>query len=98
MGSDIALGWDWRSRLTPIAILTGPDDTVHGEASLSFEIDIMDGPTVKRTLTATTNAKTYLAADITTDFGSMPASLKFRVYQISALVGRGYVAEATITL
>lgn len=98
VGSDIALGWDWRSRLTPIAILTGPDDTVHGEASLSFEIDIMDGSTVKRTLTATTNAKTYLAADITTDFGSMPASLKFRVYQISALVGRGYVAEATITL
>lgn len=98
VGSDIALGWDWRSRLTPIAILTGADDTVHGEASLSFEIDIMSGSTVKRTLTATTNAKTYLAADITTDFGSMPASLKFRVYQISALVGRGYVAEATNTL
>lgn len=98
VGSDIALGWDWRSRLNPIGILTGPDDTVHGEASLSFEIDIMDGSTVKRTLTATTNAKTYLAADITTDFGSMPASLKFRVYQISALVGRGYVAEATIPL
>lgn len=97
-GSDIDLSWDWRSRLNPIAILTGPDDTVHGESSLSFEIDIMDGSTVKRTLTATTNEKKYLAADITTDFGSMPASLKFRVYQISALVGRGYVAEATITL
>jgi hypothetical protein len=56
----------------------------------------MDGVTVKRTLTATTNAKTYLSADITTDFGGMPASIKFRVYMMSAAVGRGYVAEATI--
>ncbi|ASY62535.1 Phage Host Specificity protein [Sinorhizobium sojae CCBAU 05684] len=98
VGSDIALGWDWRSRLNPIAILTGPADTVHGESSLSFEIDIMDGSTVKRTLTATTNEKTYLAADISSDWGSMPADITFRVYQISALVGRGYVAEDTITL
>jgi len=95
-GSDIDLTWDWRSRLYAGSILPGSDNSALGEATLSFEIDIMDGATVKRTLTATTNSKTYLAADITTDFGSMPADLTFRIYQISAMVGRGYVAEKTI--
>jgi hypothetical protein len=76
-GSDIALAWDYRSRL---------------------EAWEMDGATVKRTLTATTNSKLYLDADIIADFGSMPATLTFRVYQMSAAVGRGHMAEATVTL
>ncbi|ANL84684.1 hypothetical protein AMC81_CH01903 [Rhizobium phaseoli] len=96
-GSDIDLSWDWRSRLYAGSILPGSDNSPLGEAALEFEIDIMNGSTVKRTLTATTNSKTYLDADITTDFGSMPDDLTFRVYQISALVGRGYVAEKTIS-
>jgi hypothetical protein len=94
-GSDIAISWDYRSR-----IATGTNPTNHGEASLSFEIDIIDddGTTVLRTLTATTNSKTYAAANITTDFGSIPAEITFRVYMMSALVGRGYMAQATMTL
>ena len=68
-GSDVALAWDYRSRLA-----TGTNPATHGESTLSFEIDIMDGSTVKRTLTATTNSKTYLSADITTDFGGQPSS------------------------
>lgn len=94
-GSDIELGWDWRSRLNA-TILPGSDNNPAGEATLAFEIEIMDGATVKRTLTATTNTKTYLAADIATDWGSTPTELTFRVYQMSALVGRGYVSEATV--
>jgi hypothetical protein len=101
-GSDIDLTWDYRSR-----VATGTNPTDYGEETLSFQIDIMDGDTVLRTLTSTTNAKTYLSADITTDFGGMPASIKFRVYMMSALPilvpgqtpaveGRGYMAEATI--
>jgi hypothetical protein len=96
-GSDLALSWDWRSRLHTGSILPGSDNSPLGEATLAFEIDIMDGSTVKRTLTATTNSKTYLAADMTTDFGSMPDPLTFRVYQMSALVGRGYRAEKTVS-
>lgn len=97
-GSDIDLSWDWRSRLHTGSVLPGSDNNPAGEATLAFEIDIMDGATVKRTLTATTNSKTYLDADIITDWGTMPDDLTFRVYQMSALVGRGYVAEATIVL
>ncbi len=95
-GSDIALSWDYRSRLSAWEFFSASPDC--GEATLAFEIDIMNGATVLRTLTATTNAKTYLAGDITADFGSMPATLKFRVYMMSATVGRGYRSEATITL
>jgi hypothetical protein len=70
------------------------------EASESYEIDILDGgspETVLRTLTATTTTVTYTAAQIGSDFGSpAPESVTVRVYQISAQIGRGYVAEATL--
>lgn len=99
VGSDILFEWDYRNRLAAWEFFSaGPDS---GEATLSFEIDIMDAGSpnvVARMLTSTTNSKTYLAADITTDFGGMPATITFRVYMISAAVDRGYVGEATITL
>jgi hypothetical protein len=106
-GSDVDITWDYRSR-----IATGTNPANHGEATLAFEIDIMgtDSPlSVLRTLTATTNAVTYTAAQIAADFGGIPAFLTFRVYMMSALdilvpgqeivgEGRGYVAEATVQL
>ena len=91
-GSDLVLSWDYRSRLT-----TGFNPANHGEAALAFEIDIMDGATVTRTLTSATNSVTYGAVQIAEDFGSMPTEITFRVYMMSALVGRGYMAEAART-
>lgn len=38
----------------------------------------------------------YLAADITTDLGGLPDSLRFRVYQIGGIIGRGFVADARV--
>lgn len=69
-----------------------------GEASLALEWDIMDGSTVLRTLTSVVEEVIYSADDITTDFGSMPVTLTFRVYQISAVVDRGHRAEITVGL
>jgi hypothetical protein len=62
----------------------------------SYEIDVMNGSTVVRTLTATTNSKQYTAAQQTTDFGSPQASITLNLYQISARVGRGYARSATL--
>jgi hypothetical protein len=56
----------------------------------------MDGSTVARTITATTPTFAYSAADQTTDFGSAQASITFRIYQLSATVGRGYPLEVTL--
>jgi hypothetical protein len=69
------------------------------EETESYSIDILDGPggAVVRTLTSSTQSVQYDNADIVTDFGSVPASLSFVVYQISAAVGRGFGREATIT-
>lgn len=89
----IDLSWDYRSRLG-----AGTNPANFGEAVLSFEIDIMDGSTVKRTLTSATGSVHYSAANITADFGSVPDFLLFRVYMMSAAVGRGYQAQRYVPL
>lgn len=89
----IDLSCDYRSRLA-----TGLNPANFGEAELAFEWDIMDGSTVVRTLESTAGAVHYDDADVIADFGSYPAGIVFRVYMISALVGRGYRAQAGIPL
>ena len=66
-----------------------------GEAEERYEVDILDGATVKRTLTATTPAATYTAAQQTADFGAPQPSVSLRIYQLSATRGRGTPREAT---
>lgn len=89
------LTWLRRSRLTSSWWTTGVDAPI-GEDSESYEIDIMDGSTVVRTLTSTSEAVEYTSANQVTDWGSNQTALTFRVYQLSATVGRGYVAEITL--
>lgn len=84
-----------RSRLSSSWWATGVVAPV-GEASESYEIDVMDGSTVARTITASTPAFAYSAADQTTDFVSPQASITFRIFQLSATVGRGYPLEVTL--
>lgn len=67
-----------------------------GETTQSYEIDVMSGSTIKRTITASTPAFSYSAADQTTDFGSAQASITFRIFQLSETVGRGFVREVTL--
>jgi len=89
---DITLGWTRRSRLGGGSLSVSPQ---LAEATEAYEVDILSGAggTLKRTLTATTNSVVYTAANISTDFGSTPSPLYFRVYQISAVVGRGFASE-----
>lgn len=69
-----------------------------GEASEAYEIDILDGTTVMRTLSAGAPSVLYAAADEMADFGAPQASLSVRIAQMSAIVGRGFAAEATLSL
>ena len=67
------------------------------EASQAYEVDVMNGGSVVRTISGlSTPTFSYSAANQTTDFGSPQASITVRVYQISNIVGRGIAAEATI--
>jgi len=71
-------------------------DVALGEASESYECDIMSGSTVVRTLTSATLSFSYTAAQQTTDFGAPQAAVTVNIYQLSAAVGRGYAGNATI--
>lgn len=84
-----------RSRLSSSWWVTGVPAPV-GEATETYEIDIMSGATVKRTLTGSSFPITYSAADQTADFGSPLASVTLNIYQKSAVVGRGYARNATV--
>jgi hypothetical protein len=65
------------------------------EASEGYEVEIMNGSTVVRTVTGLTSpAFSWTSAMQTTDFGSGQSSVSWRVYQISDAVDRGFVAAA----
>jgi hypothetical protein len=70
-------------------------DVSLGETDETYDIDVLNGSIVVRTINATTNAATYSAAQQTTDFGSPQSSVTVKVYQRSALVGRGFPCIAT---
>ena len=91
---DLALTWMRRTRI-------GGDswDGVEvplGEDEERYEIDILDGATVKRTLTATSPTATYTAAQQTADFGSPQPSIALRIYQLSTTRGRGTPRAAVL--
>jgi hypothetical protein len=93
-GSDWQLSWVRRTRIG--GAWTSGTTIPLSEASEEYEIEIMDGVTVARTVTGLSSPDyLYLAADQTTDFGApLTSAPDFRVYQISDAVGRGFMAEA----
>lgn len=92
--NNLTITWKRRTRIGG-AWIDGTDAPL-GEASESYEIDIMSGSTVLRTITATSPTATYSAANQTTD-GLTPGNpVTVNLYQISARVGRGFGRAATI--
>lgn len=67
-----------------------------GEESEAYEVDILDGSTVVRTIPITSPTASYSATDQATDFGSAQSSIDVTIYQLSAVIGRGYAASATV--
>lgn len=92
--SNLTISWTRRDRLSQT--LRDGVAVPNSETSESYEVDVLDGANVVRTLTSSTASVAYSAADQTTDFGSPQASIAVRVYQLSAIVGRGTPAEATV--
>jgi hypothetical protein len=54
-----------------------------------YEIDILDGAAVMRTIASATPDCLYEADDQVADFGSTQASIAVAVHQMSAAYGRG---------
>lgn len=65
----------------------------------AYEVEILDGAVVKRSLTTATTSAVYTAAAQTADWGALLGpgdTLDIRIFQLSALVGRD--APKTVTL
>jgi hypothetical protein len=77
--------------------MRGPAAALCGRAG-RLEIDIRNvGNTATlRTISTTSPVAAYTAAEQTADFGAPQASIVVRIYQISAIVGRGIAARATL--
>jgi hypothetical protein len=93
-GGDVAISWMRRTRI-------GGDgwdapEVPLGEDTEGYEVDILDGGTVKRTLASTAPLATYTAAQQTADFGSPQPAYGIRVYQLSAIYGRGTPRAASV--
>jgi hypothetical protein len=69
-----------------------------GEDAELYRLDILDGPTLKRSVTSTTPSYLYATADIISDFGVLPTTLTLRVAQLSAAYGAGAVLERIINV
>lgn len=91
---DLTITWVRRSRLGHT--LMSNQDIPLGEDVEKFEVDILSGTTVVRTLTAATPTITYLASDQVTDLGAASTAIAMSIYQISAQVGRGHAGSATL--
>jgi hypothetical protein len=92
--NDLTISWKRRTRVG--GAWRDNVDASLGETSEAYEVDIMQGATVKRTLAATTPSVLYTSAMQVADFGSNQASVVVNIYQLSSVVGRGYPLGATL--
>ncbi len=84
---DLTIAWIRRTR-------TGGDSWIVAEVPLgedveTYDLDIMSGSVVMRQLSVTASTAVYSAAQQLADFGALQSSLTVRVYQKSAVWGRG---------
>ncbi len=96
---DLTIRWTRRSRALA-ADSWGAVEVPLIEEVEAYEVEILDGATVKRVLSATTTSAIYTAAQQTTDWGGLLApgdTLTIRIFQLSALTGRGAAKTVTLT-
>ena len=95
---DLTIRWTRRSRALAADSWAGLEVPL-GEELEAYEIEILDGATVKRVLSTATTSAVYTAALQASDWGAPLGpgdTLDIRIFQLSALVGRG--APKTVTL
>ena len=95
---DLTIRWTRRSRALAADSWGGVEVPLTEELE-AYEVEILDGATVKRVLSATNTTALYTAAQQTADWGALLGpgdTLDIRIFQLSALIGRG--AAKTVTL
>jgi hypothetical protein len=95
-GDGVVFSWVRRTRLSCES--WDIDEIPLGEQFEAYELDVLSGSTVLRTLSVSAPSALYAAADEIADFGAPQTSLSVSVVQISATVGRGFPASTVLEL
>jgi hypothetical protein len=69
-----------------------------GEDVEAYQVDIVSGVSVVRTLSSTVPSVLYASADELADFGAAQMSIHLRVMQLSATSGQGHPEDITLAL
>lgn len=93
-GDDLSISWIRRTR-------SGgdnwePAEVPLGEETESYEVDIVDGANVKRTIATTAPLALYSSTAQIADFGSVQPAVSVRVYQTNGVFGRGAPRAAVV--
>jgi hypothetical protein len=91
--NDLTVTWVRRTRLGGLWV--DGRDVPLSETTEAYEVDILDGDTVVRTLTTTTPSVTYPASQQTTDGLTPGDPVTVTIYQLGQL-GRGWPTTATV--
>jgi len=92
---DIRITWARRTRLAENWLL---GSVPLGERSQAYQVEVLLGGTLKRTLAVTTTQADYTLADQLQDSSGIVTAATVRIYQMSVEVGRGDVLVASITV
>ena len=96
---DLTIRWTRRSR-SLAADRWGPGEVPLAEDIEAYEVEVLQAGAVRRTLSATTTSAVYPSAQQVADWGRLLGpgdSLSLRIYQLSALLGRGAPRSVTLT-
>jgi hypothetical protein len=95
-GSDnLTISWTRRTRIS--GQWRDNVDVPLGEETEKYQIDILDGTDVVRTIDDITSPSAiYNAAEQTQDFGSPQGTISIKIYQVSTLYGRGVPGIAEV--
>ncbi|ATX64608.1 baseplate multidomain protein megatron [Roseinatronobacter bogoriensis] len=95
---DLTIRWVRRSRALA-SDNWGAGDVALAEELEAYEVDILDGASVKRTLSTSITSAVYTSTEQIADWGALLGpcdTLSIRIAQLSALLGRGVARTVTL--
>lgn len=91
-GLDWIIDFDPRTRYASNQWVTGNQEQTD---TIRYEVDVLSGPSVVRTIQGTTIPITYTEAQQIADFGAAQTTITIDIYQVNQRVGRGYPLRVT---